>query len=66
MIDEPKACKMCGSRSLIIDTERKYGERGFRGQMFCVACLTCGAQGPWADTEELAIEGWNNIEEYES
>lgn len=66
MFDEMNACKMCGSRSLIIDSERKYGDHGLRGQMFCVACLTCGAQGPWADTEELAIEGWNNIEEYET
>ena len=65
MSNEPKACKMCGSTNLIIDTERKYGERGLRGQMFCVACLSCGAQGPWADTEEMAVEGWNNIEEDE-
>ena len=63
---EPNACKMCGSRSLILDSERKYGERGLQGQMFCVTCLSCGAQGPWADTETMAVEGWNNIEEYES
>ena len=63
MIDELNACKMCGSRELIIDTERKFGDRGFRGMMYCVMCQVCGAQGPWADTEEVAVEAWNMMEE---
>jgi len=63
MNEEPKACKMCGSYSLSLESERKFGERGLQGQMFCVMCQVCGAQGPWADTEELATEAWNMIEE---
>ena len=63
MNDEMNACRMCGSGNLLLDTEKKFGERGFRGQVFCVVCQSCGAQGPWADTEKMAIEAWNRIEE---
>ncbi len=63
MNDDMNACPECGSGDLMLDSERKFGERGFRGQVFCVVCQFCGAQGPWADTEELAIDAWNSIEE---
>lgn len=63
MNDELNACRMCKSRNLLLDTEIKFGERGLRGQVFCVVCQSCGAQGPWADTEKMAIEAWNRIEE---
>jgi Lar family restriction alleviation protein len=63
MIDELNACPMCGSRDLLLDSERKFGERGFRGLMYCVMCQECGAQGPWADTEKIAMEAWNMMED---
>ena len=63
MIDNLNACPECGSGEVIIDSERKFGSRGLQGFMYCVMCQVCGAQGPWADTEEMAAEAWNMIEE---
>lgn len=62
MNEEAKSCRMCGSGSLKIESELKYDDRGIRGQVFCVVCQSCGAQGAWADTEEMAIQAWNTIE----
>lgn len=60
--DEMETCRMCGSGNLRVESEVKYGDRGLRGQEFCVVCNLCGAQGAWADTEESAVKAWNAIE----
>ena len=50
-MDEIKSCPFCLSED--VGTEiNSYGK-------YVVGCEKCGADGPWGETLEMAIEKWN-------
>jgi hypothetical protein len=51
-------CRFCGNtdqEKLVIDI--RY--RVFAAEFYFISCLSCGTQGPHADTSERAVELWN-------
>lgn len=54
---ELKPCPFCGSSEIALQQE--YGHL----PMFFVGCDNCGASASYTETEEEAIEAWNERKE---
>lgn len=51
----PKECPFCGSKYTHTYCDKWDGTENWR-----IECGECGALGPGEDTEQKAIDGWNN------
>lgn len=57
---ELKPCPFCGSKGILLTTERIFPSGPNRYYAECSLCLTCG---PVASTRKYAIVKWNDRSE---
>ena len=54
---KPKRCPFCGDAVTVSEVDEV---RRVRWQVQCDDDQRCGARGPMADTQEVAVMDWNN------
>ena len=59
MAEITKPCPFCGTPARCEDGEHEQNIKVEQGDFFWCECIMCHAQGPFGDTEAIAVYEWN-------